>query len=285
MTTHSDLVSAEELEALVEAGAGRVVDCRFDLFDAEKGRTDYLAGHIPGAVYADLDRDLAGEITATSGRHPLPDAGDFLDTLRRWGIDNDTLVVACDYGNGALAARLWWMLKFWLGHERVAVLDGGITAWRAIGGEFESGESRHTAGRFDRSPDGSMIVTVDEISEALTADRPVHLVDARDATRYCGAAEPIDTIAGHIPGARNLPLSVSIDANGYWRNTADLEEIWRNFLQDGPPQSPVAMCGSGVTACHLVLSAVLAGLEAPRLYVGSWSEWIRDPGRPVVTTK
>jgi thiosulfate/3-mercaptopyruvate sulfurtransferase len=282
---YADLVTATELKLLVAADRCRVVDCRFDLFDAQKGYRDYLAGHIPGAVHADMDKDLAGEITRHSGRHPLPGAEDFIATLRGWGIHNDTLVVGYDYGNGALAARLWWMLRFWLGHENAAVLQGGLAAWQSAGGSLESAEPAYPAGSFAASADDSPIVTSDEIARAIEAGRDINLVDVRDPTRFRGESEPIDTTAGHIPGARNLPLGVSLDADGNWRQPAELAQIWRDFQAGGPQEPPVAMCGSGVTACHLVLSAILAGLEAPRLYVGSWSEWIRDPERPIVVEK
>lgn len=285
MTSHSDLIDVVQLAPLVERGACRVVDCRFDLFDAEKGRRDYRSGHIPDAVYAHLDDDLAGEITATSGRHPLPPADTFIATLRRWGIDNDTLVVAYDGGNGSLAARFWWMLGHWLGHERVAVLDGGIAAWTEAGGVLQSDVPDYPVGAFAGQPDDAVVVTVDDIISAAQRGSGLHLVDARDAARFRGESEPIDPVAGHIPGARNLPLTVSLDDNGRWRRGEDLRNIWETFLSEGPGKPPVTLCGSGVTACHLVLSAVLAGLPAPRVYIGSWSEWIRDPARSIVVKK
>ena len=282
MTKHSDLMSAGQLRSLVDDGSCRVVDCRFDLFDADKGRSDYREGHIPGAVYAHLDDDLASEITESSGRHPLPDPAAFAATLRRWGVDDDTLLVAYDHGNGALAVRFWWMLRYWLQHENVAVLDGGIAAWTEGGGALETEEPIYEAGSFTARPNDSVVVTVDEIVSAPSNDADFLLVDARDAVRYRGEREPIDPVAGHIPGARNLPLTVNVDDGGRWRRPDELRGMWDEFLADAPGKPVVAMCGSGVTACHLVLSAVVAGLPAPRVYVGSWSEWIRDPGRQIV---
>ena len=279
MTTYPDLLDFSALMAAIETGNCRIVDCRFDLFDADKGRSDYLSGHIPGAVYAHLDDDLASEITPTSGRHPLPEPERFAEQLRAWGIDNDTFVVAYDYGNGSLAARLWWMLKYWLRHERVAVMEGGPDAWVAAGESLETSVPAHARGSFDAVPDPSVIVTTGEIAAAAPG---IHLVDARDSARFRGEVEPIDPVAGHVPGARNLPLTVSLDENGRWRSREELRQTWETFLAEGPGTPPVAMCGSGVTACHLVLSAVQAGLPAPRVYVGSWSEWIRDPSRPIV---
>ncbi len=285
MTIHADLVTAEQLADCLDTGECRVVDCRFDLFDAQQGYRDYLSGHIPSAVYAHMDRDLAGEITGSTGRHPLPAIEDFVAVLRSWGIDNDTLVVAYDYGNGSLAARLWWMLKFWLGHRKAAVLQGGPGSWEDAGGALVSGVPDFPAGNFSATADESVVATLEEIGAAIARGRPIDLVDARDAARYRGEAEPIDAVAGHIPGARNLPFGVSLDAEGHWKAPDRLARAWEEFLSEGPGSEPVVMCGSGVTACHLVLSALLAGLPAPRLYVGSWSEWIRDPERPIVVEK
>jgi thiosulfate/3-mercaptopyruvate sulfurtransferase len=281
MTTDSDLITVKRLQARLDAGDCRVVDCRFDLFDPGKGRLEYLDGHLPGAVYADLDKDLAGAVTETTGRHPLPDPEAFIARLRRWGIDNDSHVVVYDHGNAAFASRLWWMLKCWLGHERVAVLDGGFAAWRAAGGSLETAEPGHDPGSFRATANDACVATVDELSNAIARDRPIHLVDARDPARFRGQAEPIDPVAGHVPGARSLPLGVSLDPEGCWQRPEALGQVWREFLASGPDTPPVVMCGSGVTACHLVLSAVLAGVAPPRLYVGSWSEWIRDPSRPI----
>ena len=283
MTSHSDLVTVDELTLLMETGKCCVVDCRFDLFDESKGHADYFDGHIPSAVYADLNKDLAGEITAHSGRHPLPASDDFVQTLQGWGIDKETLVVAYDYGNGALAARLWWMLRFWLGHGGAAVLDGGLDAWVSHGGILQQAVPSRVKGSFVAVANNSATSTVSEIASRLGTPREIHLVDAREPARYRGEVEPIDVVAGHVPGARNLPLATSLDETGRWLSQKDLKLVWENFLGAGPEGSPVAMCGSGVTACHLILSAVLAGYEPPRLYVGSWSEWIRDPARAIAS--
>ena len=276
-----DLITVTELEPLIEIGRVRPVDCRFDLFDPDKGRADFLAGHIPGAAYADMDRDLASEIGAGTGRHPLPEPGSFRATLERWGISDDTPVVAYDYGNGSLAARLWWMLRFWLGHTEVAVLDGGFSAWTAAGGRTEKGVTPTDRGRYSRSTNDAVVATTREIEASVRSGAPLALVDARDAARFNGDKEPIDAVAGHIPGAVNMPLGQNLDSKGFWRDKDALADTWRQSSVDPAAGDSIAMCGSGVTACHLILSAVLAGLPPPRLYVGSWSEWIRDPGRPV----
>lgn len=283
MTYSGDLVDATELGDLLAAGNCRAVDCRHSLFDADKGRADYQEGHIPGAVHADMDVDLASEITAESGRHPLPDFDAFRTRLENWGIDNDTHVVCYDYANGALAVRLWWMLKYWLGHERVSVLNGGITAWQAAGGDLQTEISRYPGGKFVATPDLSYVTTTAEIAAVVAAGDLPAIADARDETRFRGENEPIDAVAGHIPGAKNLPLGRSLDADGLWRDVPDLAEMWQEFMAGSSTESLTVMCGSGVTACHLVLSARLAGLPPPRLYVGSWSEWIRDESRPIGT--
>lgn len=281
MTCFADLIDVADLKSMLPSENCRVIDTRFDLFDAQKGPTDYLEGHIPGASFAHLDDDLASGISPTSGRHPLPDVGEFIDKLRGWGVSNDSKVVVYDYANGSLAVRLWWMLKFWLGHEQVAVLDGGIAAWSAQGGSLEPGSVDVEKGDFLATANATVIATTEEISRFIGAGEGLHLIDARDAARFRGEVEPIDTVAGHVPGARNLPLGVNLDESGLWRSPEALRHTWLEFLAEGPEIHPVVMCGSGVTACHLVLSAHLAGLPAPRVYVGSWSEWIRDENRPV----
>ena len=281
MTCFADLIDVAALKTMLPSGNCRVIDTRFDLFDAQKGPADYLAGHIPGASFAHMDDDLASAISPTSGRHPLPDVDEFIDKLRTWGVSNDSKVVVYDYANGSLAVRLWWMLKFWLGHEQVAVLDGGIAAWSAQGGLLEPGSADVEKGDFSATANASVIATTEEISRFVDAGEGLHLIDARDAARFRGEVEPIDTVAGHVPGARNLPLGVNLDESGLWRSPEALRHTWLEFLAEGPGIDPVVMCGSGVTACHLVLSAHLAGLPAPRVYVGSWSEWIRDENRPV----
>ena len=282
MTNNGDLIDVPTLKGLLETTECRVVDCRFDLFDPGKGRRDYLAGHIPGAVHADMDKDLASEITPDSGRHPLPDSTVFCRTLEGWGISDDVHVVAYDYGNGSLAVRLWWMLR-WLGHDRVSVLDGGYAAWTAANESIEQDVPVHVTGDFNGSPNENMIATTAEIAAAVNSNTNINLIDARDEARFKGEKEPIDPIAGRVPGARNMPLSLNLNSDGTWQSREALGVIWDGFDEGRVSQEAVVMCGSGVTACHLILSAVLAGRNEPRLYVGSWSEWIRDINRPVAT--
>jgi thiosulfate/3-mercaptopyruvate sulfurtransferase len=283
MRNYENLIEVSELQELIGTADCRIVDCRFDLMQSEKGREEYLEGHIPGAVFADLDKDLAGPVTEATGRHPLPDVEGFKATLEGFGIDAGTRVVAYDYASGALAARLWWMLR-WFGHFNVAVLNGGLKAWLAEDGPLETTVPEYARTSLSASPDANLVASTDEISAAVSEGRELYLVDARDAPRFAGQREPIDTVAGHIPGAVNLPFSEGIHEDGSWKSADELRQLWTGlFATESPPPFTV-MCGSGVTACHLALSADIAGLEPPRVYIGSWSEWIRDASRPVART-
>jgi thiosulfate/3-mercaptopyruvate sulfurtransferase len=277
---HNHLVSPALLAAHLQDDSWQVVDCRFDLKAPEKGYDDYRAGHIPGAVYAHLDKDLAAPIGPDTGRHPLPPEATFAETLGSWGIDNDTQVVAYDNAGGAIAARLWWMLN-WLGHSAIAILDGGMDHWQRFGGPIATALPRVSGRRFTATPDSAMVIDSDEIIDKLAGYDDFILFDARDEQRFLGNVEPIDSKAGHVPGALNFPFSTSVNEDGTWRDTQALGDEWATRLKSRADGEWAVMCGSGVTACHLALSASLAGISAPRLYVGSWSEWIRDPDRPV----
>ena len=282
MTDYEFLIDVAELRAQLAQPAWRVVDCRFDLMQPAKGQEEYGRGHIPGASYANLDNDLAGRISDSTGRHPLPSTTQFAGTLGAWGIDNSSQVVVYDGGSGAIAARLWWMLK-WVGHEQVAVLNGGFAAWQDAGYEVSDSVESVAALSFRAQANPDLTVSTRELEEAMLAGNSPLIVDARDRARFAGEREPIDSVAGHVPGAVNHPFSESIDANGALKSREQLRQGWSGVLGADTDLSWVSMCGSGVTACHLALSATLAGYCLPRLYVGSWSEWIRDPARPVAT--
>ena len=281
MINTDDLISAEGLKYLITNKVVQIVDCRFDLFDVKKGRRDYLAGHIPSSVYADMDTDLSGELTEKSGRHPLPDIDTFRDKLENWGISDDTHVVTYDQNNGSMAVRLWWMLRHWLGHPGASVLDGGFTGWREAGYELEIPTNLPSPGCYTRIPNPLVVATTEEISTMIGAGQDLTLIDAREGARFRGEIEPVDSVGGHIPGSRNFPLTTNIAKDGKLLATPQLKENWSNILGDGESSEAVVMCGSGVTACHLALSADLAGMGTPKLYVGSWSEWIRDSARPI----
>ena len=282
MTPYTKLIGAADLLGQIGAAGLRVLDCRFNLFEPGEGRRQYREGHIPAAVYADLDKDLSGEVGPATGRHPLPAAGRLAQVFGRLGIGSGIQVVVYDDSGGAVAARAWWLLR-WLGHTRVAVLDGGIGAWIAAGGKLESGEVQVPETHFDARPQPDRVLATADIVSALDGRQALRLVDARDAARFQGLAEPLDTVAGHIPGSVNLPYSQTLNPDGTWRPAGELRDLWLAALNGSPETACGAMCGSGVTACHLALSALLAGCREPRIYVGSWSEWIRDPSRPVAT--
>ena len=273
------LIGVDSLQGLLARPRVAVVDCRFELMNPDAGREAYLAGHIPGARYADLNRDLSGSIGAHTGRHPLPAPEAFARRLGELGIGNGTQVVAYDDAGGSFAARLWWMLR-WVGHCAVAVLDGGLPAWTAQGGALQRGSSVFPSERFTPRIDAHAVLSSAEIERALEASA-ILLIDARSPERFAGRVEPIDPVAGHIPGAVNHPLTANLGADRRFLPPAELEARWRECLAGRRAESVVAMCGSGVTACHNLLSLTVAGLPGGKLYAGSWSEWIRDPRRPV----
>ncbi len=273
------LIDVDSLRTLLGRPHLAVVDCRFDLGSPEAGRQAYLEAHIPNARYADLNRDLSAPVNPSTGRHPLPPPAVFAARAGELGIGDHTQVVAYDDANSSFAARLWWMLR-WLGHDAVAVLDGGFRAWTAAGGARESGEVQAAAEHFSPRIHADAVVSTAEVERALR-DGTALLVDARAAERFAGSLEPIDPVAGHVPGAVNHPFSANLGDDGRFLPLKELERRWRERLAGAGPEKLIAMCGSGVTACHHLLSLEAAGLHGGRLYAGSWSEWITDPRRPV----
>lgn len=280
MSKNSNLISVASLRTRVGDPDVRIVDCRFSLTDADAGRRAYLAGHIPRAVYANLDTDLAAPITPESGRHPLPSPEAMALMLGRLGINNTTSVVVYDEGSGAVAARAWWLLR-WLGHSNVQLLDGGFAKWLAAELPVVDGDEKSPGRRFLPNPRDELVLTTGDLAANLDAIAGMRLVDARDSARFRGEIEPLDPIAGHIPGAINLPFGASLQEDGSWKSEQELGALWRAVLGSDKNTPWAVMCGSGVTACHLAVSGAEAGFREPQLYVGSWSEWIRDPGRPV----
>ncbi len=276
---YSSFLDVEALQSGLDNPDWAIVDVRFRLGDPEAGGAAYRSSHVPGAVYAHLDRDLSGPIRpGQTGRHPLPSVTDLASTLSAWGIDEHTQVVAYDDVGGAFAARLWWQLRQ-LGHEAVAVLDGGWQAWTTAGGRTSSGEEQRASRIFTPRPLVDRIVDADAVMAALQAGGRV--LDARGADRYRGENESIDPVAGHIPGAGNLPFAGNLGSDGYVLPPAQLEARFRSTLEGTSAEDLIVYCGSGVTAAHNLLAMVHAGLPLARLYAGSWSEWITDPARPV----
>jgi thiosulfate/3-mercaptopyruvate sulfurtransferase len=258
-----------------------LLDCRHDLARPQWSDQAYAEGHIPGALQAHLDRDLSAPIGPQTGRHPLPDVAKLAETLGRWGIDDTVQVVAYDQGNGVYAARAWWMLR-WLGHTRVAVLEGGFAAWQEAGLPVSTQPAARQPRTFLARPNHTAFLTAAQVQQAL-ANQSIALVDARGADRFAGENETIDPVAGHVPGALNRPFAKNIDARGRFLPPDEQRRQWTQLLTTRPASEVVSMCGSGVTACHNLLALELAGLPGGRLYAGSWSEWIRDPTRPVAT--
>lgn len=273
------LISAAELRAALAAGRETVlVDTSFDLADVNAGEASWRAGHLPGALYLHLDRDLCGEKTGHNGRHPLPTRGAFAATLGRCGITPATQVVAFDAQGGMYAARLWWMLR-WMGHEAVAVLDGGVAAWTAGGAALVTETpTPQAAPPYPERPPLAETMTADALAAELGR---VRLLDARAAERFRGDVEPLDAAAGHIPGALNRFFKDNLGADGRFKPAAQLRADFAALLGMHGAPATVHQCGSGVTACHNLLAMEHAGLTGSRLYPGSWSEWSSDPARPV----
>jgi thiosulfate/3-mercaptopyruvate sulfurtransferase len=285
MPVQSPLIQCEELRALLQPPQRRplIVDCSFDLADPGAGFRAYSASHLAGAVYLQLEKDLSGTRTGRNGRHPLPDPARFVELLAALGADDDTRIVAYDSGGSMYAARLWWMLH-WVGHAAAQVLDGGTGAWRAAGLPLESGAGAPAArrGNFSRRPLLTRSVSSDELVRELGQGRHL-IVDARAPERYRGDVEPIDPVAGHIPGAINRPFRDNLQADGSFKSGADLRAEWLALLAGRDIGAVVSQCGSGVTACHNLLALEVAGLGGAALYPGSWSEWCAQPGAPVAT--
>ena len=278
---HTTLIDAPTLASLLGTPGVVVVDCRFDLADTSRGEAAYLEAHVPGAVYAHLDRDLSGPKTGANGRHPLPVPSALASTLGQFGIDNQTQVVVYDQDTGMHASRLWWMLR-WLGHDAVAVLDGGYAAWVGAGLALTSGSETPAPRAFIAAQRSGLTVTADEMLP-LTQSTTTRIVDARAPVRFRGEQEPIDPVAGHIPGAVNHFYMRSMGDDGRFKPADVLRREWNASLGGVDASQVVCYCGSGVTACHDLLSLEVAGLPGAKLYAGSWSEWVADPARPVAT--
>lgn len=270
------LVSADELAAHPE---WRVFDCRHDLKNTEYGRQAYARGHIPGAVFLHLDEDLSGAKTGRNGRHPLPEVAAFAARMSACGVDAETQVVAYDNEGGIFASRLWWMLR-WLGHDKVAVLDGGLAGWKRSKRALEE-PVPEVAPRNFVARTRALAVDTAEVAASLDS-RNMLILDARSPERFRGENETLDPVGGHIPGAVNRFYFENLDDAGcFFKPAAELRAEFAAVLEDRAPAAVIQQCGSGVTACHNLLAMEVAGLSGSKLYPGSWSEWCADPGRPV----
>lgn len=279
---YSTYISTTALDRRLDDADWAVVDCRFSLDDPERGWRDYERSHIPSAVYAHLDEDLSGAVVpGKTGRHPLPGIETFCRTLGRWGIGSDVQVVVYDDSGGAIAARLWWMLR-WLGHDAVAVLDGGWPRWQLEGRPVKVGNESRPEREFKPDQRESMVVDADQV-DSIREDPGWLLFDARSGERYRGENETIDPIAGHIPGAVSAPYADNLDANRIVHSREEIRSRFETLLGETPPDQAVFYCGSGVSAAQNLLAMTYAGITGAKLYVGSWSEWITDPRRPIST--
>jgi thiosulfate/3-mercaptopyruvate sulfurtransferase len=277
----AQLISPEQLLARQAQPNLVILDCRFALDDPAYGLRSYQQGHIAGAHFADLERDLSAPvIKGQTGRHPLPDAAKLIAQLRTWGVNNDSDIVLYDDGPGAFAARAWWLLA-WLGkRDRVWLLDGGLKAWREADLGLTASSAAPALGNFNGQADAQAVLSAGQLQQRLNEPQ-LCLLDARALPRFRGEVEPLDPVAGHIPGAHCAVFTDNLDGNGRFLLPALLQQRFAALLGERPSSSLVAYCGSGVTACHNLFALCLAGYPLAPLYAGSWSEWITDPQRPV----
>jgi len=273
---YSTLISPEILSQQINNPNWIIIDCRFSLADSEAGAKAYRMGHIKNARYAHLDNDLSSRITSTTGRHPLPNFNALVKKLGQWGIANNSQVVVYDDANGAFASRFWWLLRS-LGHDAVAVLDGGINHWQS---PLTTTLPNITAKTFRPSLDRSYWLSASQVSNRI-ASQAIKLIDARAPERFSGEQEPIDPIAGHIPYAINRAFQLNLSYSGLFLERKVLQQQLSDLLGSFSPEQTVHMCGSGVTACHNLLAMEYAGLSGSKLYAGSWSEWIRNKNHAI----
>lgn len=280
----TSLINASELANILHLKDTVIIDCRFSSANTEEGRTAYAESHIPNAHYAHLDSDLSGEIIpGTTGRHPFPEVAVITAKLSQWGISNETQVIAYDQGHGGMAARLWFMLK-WLGHEKVAVLNGGWSHWQTLKMPTSQSVPTAKAGVFLPRPNVNFLASIEQIEKNISSNDYL-VLDARAAERYRGEKEPIDPVAGHIPNAVSAPFTENLNKKGLFKSKEALHERFEHLINDQPIDKTIIYCGSGVTACHNLLALSHIGKDGAKLYPGSWSEWITNIRRPIAITR
>jgi thiosulfate/3-mercaptopyruvate sulfurtransferase len=274
---YTSIIEAELLDQHLDDPNWIVFDCRYNSFDKEAGFNQYLESHIPGARYAHMDKDLSGPIIpGQTGRHPFPDEGVFTNQLRQWGVNQSSQVVVYDASHGALASRLWFMLRY-LGHDKVAILNGGFNNWTKQKFPITADLPNIEQGNFESNIQTELVASLSSVVE-ISKKNDACLIDSRAANRYRGETEPLDPIAGHIPNAENYPFAENVNSDGMWKSKEEIKDRFKNLRQE---KEMIFYCGSGVTACHNLLALHYAEIADAKLYPGSWSEWIVDPKRPI----
>ena len=281
--SYKTTISEKDLKNNISNNDFIIFDTRCDIKDSGYGIDSYTEGHIENSIFVDVDTDLASEKQQGTGRHPLPKVETFCDKLSHWGMDNNKQVVIYDDAGGAFAGRMWWMLR-WLGHEDVAVLDGGLNSWVKNGNKLITSPTLFKKSYFEPTINNEMIATLRDVENAQHVLNTI-LLDARSKERYEGISDPVDPIAGHVPGAISHPLWTNLDRTGKFKDKEELKHNFDKISHDLKEKEIISMCGSGITACHNILALEIAGIKNAKLYVGSWSEWITDPNRTVVTIK
>ncbi len=271
---HDTLIEAQTLYDHLHDKDWLIIDCQYDLMDKEAGYPAYARGHIPGAIYASIHKDLSGAPAAGKGRHPVPSPEVLVRRFSKMGVSTQTRVVAYDNSAGVFAARLWWLLTY-MGHSSVAVLNGGLNSWREAGFAVEQKHNPWSHSHFTANINEGALIRLDDVSSAP------RLIDAREPERYSGETEPIDPVAGHIPGAKNYYWKNNLDEQGRFLSAREIKRALEPMYSGVAPEDLVFYCGSGVSACHNLMAAMYAGYPLPGLYAGSWSEWCADPTRPL----
>ena len=281
--SYKTTISEKDLKKNINNNDFIIFDTRCDIKDSGYGIDSYTEGHIENSIFVDVDTDLASEKQQGTGRHPLPKVDVFCDKLSHWGMENNKQVIVYDDAGGAFAGRLWWMLK-WLGHESVAVLDGGLNSWVKNGNSLVTTPTLFEKSYFEPKIQTNMIASLADVENAQYAMDSV-LLDARSKERYEGINDPVDPIAGHVPGAISHPLGKNLDRTAKFKSKEELKHNFDKISNDLKDKDIISMCGSGITACHNILALEICGIKNVKLYVGSWSEWITDPNRSIVTIK